>query len=64
MWKTARVIAVPKTEKSKLHTVQCYRGIILPLIPGKCLETLVTGRLNVFLVHRTNLTTTIRLYGW
>jgi len=49
VWKTARAIAIPKTDKSKLHTVQSYRGISLLPIPGKCLETLVIGRLNFFL---------------
>jgi hypothetical protein len=49
VWKTARVIAIPKTDKSKLHTVQGYRGISLLPIPGKCLESLVVGRLNFFL---------------
>ena len=36
-------------DKNKLHTVQGYRGISLLSIPGKCLETLVIGRLNYFL---------------
>jgi hypothetical protein len=49
VWKTARVIAIPKTDKSKLHTVQGYRGKSLLPIPGKCLETLVIGRVNFFL---------------
>jgi hypothetical protein len=49
VWKRARVIPIPKTDKRKLHTVQGYRGISLPSIPGKCLEKLVIGRLNNFL---------------
>jgi len=49
MCKTARVIAIPKADRSKLHTVQGYRGISLLPIPGKCLESLVVGRLNFFL---------------
>ena len=49
VWKTARVIAIPKTDKRKLNTVQGYRGISLLPIPGKCLESLVVGRLNFFL---------------
>jgi len=49
VWKTARVIAIPKRDKSKLHTVHGYRGISLLPIPGKCLETLVVGRLNYYL---------------
>ena len=49
VWKRARVIAIPKMEKSKHHTVQGYRGISLLSVPGKCLEKLVIGRLNYFL---------------
>jgi hypothetical protein len=49
VWKEARVIAIPKSDKSKLHTVQGYRGISLLSIPGKSLEKLVIGRLNYFL---------------
>ena len=49
VWKRASVIAIPKTDKSKLHTVQGYRGISLLSIPGKCLEKLVIRRLNYFL---------------
>jgi hypothetical protein len=48
-WKTARVIAIPKTDKSKHNTVHGYRGIsVLPII-GKCLESLVVERLKTFL---------------
>jgi hypothetical protein len=36
VWKRARVIPIPKTDKRKLHTVQRYRGISLTSIPGKC----------------------------
>ena len=46
---TARVTAIPKTDKSKLYTVQVYRSISLLPTPGKCLESLVIGRLNSFL---------------
>ena len=49
VWKRARVIAIPKTDKSKHHTVQGYRGVSLLSIPGKYLEKLVVGRLNYFL---------------
>jgi len=49
VWKTVRVIVIPKTDKSKLHTVQGYRDISLLPIPGKCLVTLVVWRLNFFL---------------
>jgi hypothetical protein len=49
VWKRASVIAIPKTDKSKLHKVQGYRGISLLSIPGRCLEKLVIGRLNYFL---------------
>ena len=48
-WKTARVIAIPKTDKSKHHTVHGYRGISLLPIIGKCLESLVVKRLKSFL---------------
>jgi retron-type reverse transcriptase len=48
-WKTARVIAIPKTDKSKHHTVHGYRGISLLPIIGKCLESLVVERLKSFL---------------
>ena len=48
-WKKARVITIPKSDKTKLHSVKGYRGISLLSIPGKCLEKLVTGRLNYFL---------------
>jgi hypothetical protein len=48
-WKQARVIAIPKSNKTKLHSVQGYRGISLLSIPDKCLEMLLTERLNYFL---------------
>jgi hypothetical protein len=48
-WKRASVIAIPKMDKSKLHTVQGYRGISLLSIPSKCLVKLLIGRLNYFL---------------
>jgi retron-type reverse transcriptase len=48
-WKTARVIAIPKKDKSKLHTLDGYRGISLLPIIGKCLESLVIERLKSFL---------------
>jgi hypothetical protein len=48
-WKRASVIAIPKTDKNKLHMVQDYRGISLLSIPSKCLEKLLIGRLNHFL---------------
>jgi hypothetical protein len=48
-WKRASVIAIPKMDKSKLHTVQGYRGISLLSIPSKCLEKLLIGRTNYFL---------------
>jgi len=44
-WKTARVIAIPKTDENK----HGYRGISLLPIIGKCLESLVVERLNSFL---------------
>ena len=49
VWKTARVIAIPKSYKNKLHTVQGDRGISLLPTAGKCLESLVVGRLSSFL---------------
>jgi hypothetical protein len=49
VWKKARIIHIPKTNKKLLHTVQGYRGISLLSIPGKCLEKLVIGRLTYFL---------------
>ena len=48
-WGKARVIPIPKSDKTKLHSVQGYRGISLLSIPGKCLEKLVIERLNYFL---------------
>jgi hypothetical protein len=48
-WKKARVIAISKSDKNKLHSVQGYRGISLLSIAGKCLEKLVTERLSYFL---------------
>jgi hypothetical protein len=48
-WKQARVRAIPKSNKTKLLSVQGYCGISLLSIPGKCLERLVTERLNSFL---------------
>jgi hypothetical protein len=49
IWKEARVIAIPKSDKTKLHSVQGYHGISLLSIPGKCLEKLVIERLNYYL---------------
>jgi hypothetical protein len=43
VWKKASVIAIPKTDKSKLQTVKGYRGISLLSIPGKCLENWWSG---------------------
>ena len=48
-WKKARVIAIPKSDKTKLHSVLGYRGTSLLSIPGKCLEKLVIERFNYFL---------------
>ena len=50
IWKTADVLAIPKADRSKLHSVSGYRGISLLSVPGKCLEKLVIERLNHFLV--------------
>jgi hypothetical protein len=47
-WKKAWVIAIPKSDKTKLHSIQGYQGISLLSIPGKCLENLVVERLNYF----------------
>jgi hypothetical protein len=44
-WKKARVIAIPKSDKTKLQAVQGYRGISLLSITGQCLENLVIERL-------------------
>jgi len=49
LWKGARATAIPKMDKSKLHTVRDYRGISLLSVPDKCLEKLVIRRLNYFL---------------
>jgi len=49
VWKEARVIAIPKSDRTKIHSVKGYRGISLLSIPGKCLEKLVIERLNYFL---------------
>jgi hypothetical protein len=48
-WKKARVIAIPKSEKTKLQTVQGHGDISLLSIPGKFLENIVIGRLKYFL---------------
>jgi len=40
---------MPKSDRNKLQSVQGYRGISLLSIPGKCLEKLVTEKLNYFL---------------
>jgi len=48
-WKKARVIAIPKSDKTKLLSVLGYRGSSLLSVPGKCLEKLVIERLNYFL---------------
>jgi hypothetical protein len=44
------VITIPKADKSKHHSVEGFRGISLLSTPSKCLEKLVIGRLNHFLV--------------
>lgn len=49
VWKNARVIAISETEKTKLRSVEGYRGNSLLSIPGKCLEKLVIEKLNHFL---------------
>jgi len=43
------VIAITKVYKTKLRSVEGYRGISLLSIPGKYLEKLVIERLNHFL---------------
>jgi len=48
-WKKARIIAIPKSDKTKLRSVQGYRGISLLSISRKCLEKLAFERLNYFL---------------
>jgi hypothetical protein len=48
-WKKARVIPIPESDKTKLHSIQGYRGISLLSIPRKCLKKLVIERLNYFL---------------
>jgi len=49
VWREVRLIAIPKSDKTKLHSVQGYCGISLLSVPGKCLETLVIERLNYFI---------------
>jgi len=49
VWKVARVITIPKADKSKHRSVEGFRGISLLSVPGKCLEKIVIGRLNHFL---------------
>ena len=49
VWKEARVISIPKADKSKHRSVEGFRGISLLSIPGKCLEKIVIRRLNYFL---------------
>ena len=48
-WKQAKIVVIPKSDKTKAHSVAGYRGISLLAIPGKCLEKLLVGRLNYFL---------------
>ena len=43
------MIALPKSDKTKLQSIQEYQGISLLPIPGKCLEKFVIERLNYFL---------------
>jgi len=43
------MIAIPKPDKTKLHSVHGNRGSSLLSIPGKCLEKLVIERLYYFL---------------
>ena len=47
-WKQAKIVVIPKSNKTKAHSVAGYRGISLLAIPGKCLEKLLVGRLNYF----------------
>ena len=47
--KKTRVIAISKSDRNKLHSVQGYRDISLLSIPGKCLKKLATERINYFL---------------
>jgi len=49
IWKEARTTAIPKSDKTKLHSVQGYRGISLLSIPEKCLEKIVIERFNYYL---------------
>jgi len=49
VWKNARVIAISKADKTKLRSVEGYRGVSLLSGPGKFLEKLVIERLNHFL---------------
>ena len=53
VWKEARVIAIPKSDRRKLLSVTGYRGISLLSIPGKCLEKLVMERLDFSLHEKT-----------
>jgi len=48
VWKVARVITIPKADKSKHRSVEGFRGISLLSTPGKCLEKIVIRRLNHF----------------
>ena len=49
VWKNARVIAIPKADKTKLRSVEGYRGISLLSVLEKYLEKLVIEILNYFL---------------
>jgi len=55
-------IAIPKSDRNKLCSVQGYQGISLLSIPGKCLEKLVTERLNYFLESTGH--TPLQQYGF
>ena len=48
-WKEANIVAIPKSDKTKAHSVAGYRGISVLAIPGKCFEKLLAGKLNYFL---------------
>jgi hypothetical protein len=55
VWKVARVITIPKADKSKHRSVEEFGGISLLPIPSKCLEKIVIGRLNHFLATNGNM---------
>ena len=61
-WKKARLTAILKSDKTKLHSVQGYRGISLLSIPGKLKKRtnqqnaqINSGLINLLLFNHSNM---------